>query len=164
MEPFCRVTTAMHQVPLATTGKLYVMPHPDPKHLDQVLEEFRRSAIRTVVSLLDERDIAELGLEREDARCTALGLSFVHFPIPDYGLPQPGPFASLVRSLARNLVAGQSIVIHCRAGIGRTGMLACCILKQLGATADEAIARVSEARDSSVPDTPEQRRFIVAFT
>ena len=153
----------MYHVPCSTPGKLYVMPHPDPGRLHQVLDDIRDRAVTTVVSLLADRDVVDLGLEQEDAFCRALGLRFIHHPIVDFGLPQPASFADLVKSLARDLAAGQSIVIHCRAGIGRSGMLACCILKQLGATADEAIACVSEARTTSVPDTPEQRRFIVAF-
>ena len=160
---FCCLTTVMYQVPVSTPGKLYVMPHPEPDRLDQALGAIRGDGVEMLVSLLDDHDIAAIGLEREAELCAASGLTFIRFPIADYGLPQPGPFAELVDNLAGELSAGRSIAIHCRAGIGRTGMLACCILKQLGASADDAIQSVSWARQSRVPDTVEQRRFIVAF-
>ncbi|MEZ5300547.1 MAG: hypothetical protein R3F11_07800 [Verrucomicrobiales bacterium] len=59
---------------------------------------------------------------------------------------------------------GRSVVFHCRAGIGRSSTMAAAALTCFGIGADEAFARISEARGLQVPDTDEQidwvRRFL----
>ena len=52
-------------------------------------------------------------------------------------------------------------MIHCRAGIGRSSLLAAAVLRVEGRTADEAWQRITEARGLPVPDTDEQRDFLV---
>ncbi len=55
------------------------------------------------------------------------------------------------------------MLIHCRAGIGRSGMLAACVLVKAGLDPEAALQRVSEARGCPVPDTEEQRAWVFAF-
>jgi protein-tyrosine phosphatase len=87
-------------------------------------------------------------------------MDFVHLPIPDRGLPEQRAFAVLAHETLAALRAGVAIGAHCRAGIGRSGILACCILALSGLTAEEAIARVSEARRITAPDTEAPAAFI----
>jgi len=50
--------------------------------------------------------------------------------------------------------------VHCRQGIGRSGLVASGVLMSSGIKANEAMQIVSSARGISVPETPEQRRWI----
>jgi protein-tyrosine phosphatase len=59
---------------------------------------------------------------------------------------------------------GKKVAIHCRASIGRSGMIAACILVCRGIDADTAFAVISQARTVSVPDTDEQRQWVVRFS
>ncbi len=65
-------------------------------------------------------------------------------------------FVPLVRKVALDLGAGKSVVVHCRQGIGRSGLIAIAVLMQAAQKLDEAIALVSRARGREVPETPEQ--------
>jgi protein-tyrosine phosphatase len=65
--------------------------------------------------------------------------------------------------LAAGLRDGRSIAIHCRAGIGRSSMIAACALILCGIDAAEALALIKAARGVSVPDTDEQRDWVIAF-
>ena len=74
-------------------------------------------------------------------------MRFISFPVTDMGLPKSaGAFAELASRLHRDLEAGIDTLIHCRAGIGRSGLLAAAVLVQGGTNAREAFARVARAR------------------
>lgn len=133
-----------------------------PKALLRDLETVQLAGINTVVSLLEPREAALLGLGAQDARCAALGLAFLNHPIRDMHLPEPRGFAAFAAQIASSLREGAHVAIHCRASIGRSGMLACTVLGHFGYDADAAIAHVSAKRGEPIPDTEVQAAFIRA--
>ena len=81
------------------------------------------------------------------------------FPIGDYGTPSDqDAYLKLVRDIVRRLSQGQKILIHCGAGIGRTGTLAIAVLMALGTAYEQAAQRVLEA--GSKPETDQQQDFL----
>jgi protein-tyrosine phosphatase len=91
-------------------------------------------------------------------------MTFISFPIPDYSLPESRQdVLRLARSLVDELEQGRSIVIHCRAGIGRSSMIAACAMISMGIEAADALARIEAARGVRVPDTEAQRDWVMAF-
>jgi len=113
--------------------------------------------VNVVVSLLDFGEILELGLRDEKKICEANGIEYISFPIKDRSVPEsPTHTVQFVRNLHHKLLTGKSIVIHCRAGIGRSGLMAACLLVHDHESPLKAFAQVSKARRLNVPDTPEQ--------
>jgi protein-tyrosine phosphatase len=81
------------------------------------------------------------------------------FPVADYGIPDDRDgFWRLAQRLAAGLQRGERILIHCGAGIDRTGTLAICVLLALGMAIDHACVAVKAAGSS--PETPTQREVI----
>jgi protein-tyrosine phosphatase len=131
--------------------------------LEIEIAEWKKAGIDVVASLLEHEEASELGLLREPELCRSHGIEFVSFPIPDRGVPDSGKAAQIARVLAAGLRDGRCIAIHCRAGIGRSSIMAACALIFSGIEAEEALARIKAARGLRVPDTDEQRDWLVAF-
>ncbi|MDH3452003.1 MAG: protein tyrosine phosphatase [Gammaproteobacteria bacterium] len=143
-------------------GFLAIMPHPAAgPQLTVELQALRRSGVELLVSLLDAHESADLGLADAASVCAQCGIEHRSHPVADMSTPADGPaFTALARSLKHRLLAGAGIAIHCRAGIGRSGLLAASVLVACGAKPEEAFAEISRARGASVPEVPAQGRWL----
>lgn len=143
-------------------GRLAISPRPrGGDWLEHEIRAWSQSGINVAVSLLTLDEIRDLDLSEELELCRANNLSFVSFPIEDLGVPASREDAlSLVTALERLLIEGQNILIHCRGGIGRSGLLAASLLVHSGIEPEAAIRRASAARGLSVPETPEQKQWV----
>ncbi|MEO1562055.1 MAG: sulfur transferase domain-containing protein [Pseudomonadota bacterium] len=149
------------EIPVEMSGSLFVMPKPLATELDSEMAALAKSGVTQVVSLLQGDEAAALGLSSEEQACRKAGLSFVHFPIVDFGLPDGLAFAALARDIFADVSRGASVLIHCKGGIGRSGMLTSLVVAQSIGSAERAMEHVSQARGLEVPDTQEQRDFVL---
>jgi protein-tyrosine phosphatase len=126
---------------------------------------WRGERVGSVVSLLEPEEVSDLELAEEAELCRAAGIDFLSFPIPDRGIPTSLQEA---RVLAETLCSlgkeGQAVAIHCRAGIGRSSIVAGAALILSGLSAPEAVAAIGKARGLNVPDTDEQLQWLQAFS
>jgi protein-tyrosine phosphatase len=86
-------------------------------------------------------------------------------PLSGPGVPAPGDvaaFTALVDEIKRRLWAGQTIGVSCRGGLGRTGLLAACLLKRGGLDAETAIAMVRQRRPGAI-ENAYQAAFVRAW-
>jgi protein-tyrosine phosphatase len=143
-------------------AKLAIMPKPSGgRHLDAEIRNLKREGADVLVSLLPPDEEFDLGLEHERAACSGHGILFRSFPISDRGIPSSTEaFLSFIDTLHNDLVEGRSIVAHCFAGIGRSSLLLASLLRREGLSTDDAFRRITQARGTLVPDTPEQLRWV----
>ena len=146
-------------------GRLAIMPRPrGGDWLEEEIRSWRQHGVDVVVSLLTHDEQTEMDLSGEETLCRANAIEFVSFPIVDRGIPSSlESFSELVIKLGEQLANGNNIAIHCRQAIGRAGLVAVCLLALSGMEPAAAMERVSAARSCSVPETPEQRRWITDF-
>jgi protein-tyrosine phosphatase len=146
-------------------GRLGTMPHPrGGDWLEDEICSLKNLGVDVVVSLLESDEMRELDIEREEACCEAAEISFLSFPIRDRDVPQSiSETGKLVQTIFNLLGDGKNVVIHCRGGIGRSSVIAACVMMRDGFAADEAFRRIQEARGCFVPDTPEQREWVAQF-
>jgi protein-tyrosine phosphatase len=159
------ISTSIYWVSGIAPYRLALMPRPrGAEDLKDEIIAWQSAGIESVVSLLEAHEIRELELRPEEEMCLAHGIAYLRFPIKDRGIPEHGrEFASLISALSQHLVSNKSLAIHCRAGIGRTGLVACCVLQSLGLNADTAFALLSKARGIEMPDTVQQRQYAESF-
>ena len=84
----------------------------------------------------------------------------VWFPIPDLHAPSLEAIRPLLADLQRRLSAGERLLLHCGAGIGRAGTVATCLLMLMGVARDDALQTVAAHRPTCGPEVGSQRDLI----
>jgi hypothetical protein len=132
--------------------------------LEDDLLRMKEAGIQTLVSLLGKKEGMMLGLEDEGPAAVFIGLNFLSFPISDRSVPpDTAAFQEFVKGLADRLRAGEALGVHCRGSIGRSTVTAACALIHLGWSPKAALAAIEEARGCPVPDTKEQKTWILNY-
>jgi protein-tyrosine phosphatase len=148
-------------IPGPWQGRLAIVTRPrGGDWLEDEANGWRRAGIDIVVSLLEDDEAAQLGLTDEPRAAQANRIHFISFPIADRGVPASRPAAAaLIMSIASALEEGKSVAVHCRQGIGRSGLIAVGVLMTAGLGLQQAIEAVSCARGVDVPETSGQRTW-----
>ena len=143
-------------------GRLAVGPRPrGGEWLKDDVSSWKRAQVDGVLSLLTPEEEQEMDLLGEAGAVRAQGMSFTSFPIPDRQIPKSeSKLAEILESVTRDLSGGKNVLVHCRQGIGRSGLVAACLLVKKGMSPGAATDLVSEARGVPIPETAEQRDWI----
>jgi len=132
--------------------------------LDDEIVAWHDDGVDVVVSLLQKDEIEELELAQEASLCKAAGIQFISFPIVDRGVPSSlESTEALARFLSDKISEGGAVAIHCRAGIGRSALVAASTLICLGFTSIDAFDKLSKARGVKTPDTEGQQEWVAGF-
>jgi atypical dual specificity phosphatase len=110
--------------------------------------------VRAVLSLTEEPLPAAL-LEQH-------GLHARHLPLADFTAPTVAQAMVAVEAINAFLSANEPVVVHCAAGMGRTGTILACYRVWQGAPAEEAIADIRARRPGSI-ETIEQEQAVTAY-
>ena len=136
-------------------GKHVVGPDPEAA--------LARVGATTIVCLNERDELADRYPAYVDWLTANRGARAVWFPIPDLHAPPVDAVIPLLADLQARLDDGESIVVHCGAGIGRAGTLAACLLVSLGLDADDGLAVVAANRPMAGPEAGGQRELVDAL-
>ena len=144
---------------------LAIMPRPRAGDwLEDEIDQWQSEGLKIVVSLLEPAEIAELEIGSEPGLCASRGIEYLSFPIPDRGVPPSvAAFDTFLAPVVKRLRSGTAVGVHCRAGIGRAGLTAACILVRAGIPYPLAFPAISRARRVKVPDTEQQESWVQKF-
>jgi len=143
-------------------GKLAMAARPrGGDWLSDDIAGWKRAGVDAVLSLLTPDEEQNLNLQEEAGEAGKQGMEFSSFPIPDRQIPSSeAKWAEVLEEVTRTLSEGKNVVVHCRQGIGRSGLVAACLLVRRGMSPGAAVEIASAARGISVPETSEQRDWI----
>ncbi|MGU3450918.1 cyclin-dependent kinase inhibitor 3 family protein [Methylobacterium sp. 391_Methyba4] len=117
----------------------------------------------SVLTLLEAHEFDLLKVRGLPEAVRDAGLIWHHSPIPDVSVPGPS-FEAAWRTIGPRLVAqlcqGQSVVVHCRGGLGRAGMIAAVLVNIMGEEPSRAIERVRAVRPGAI-ETLQQENHVL---
>ena len=135
------------------------------RDINEDLQVIKAWGATTVVTLIEASEFAMLHVETLGRDIGALGMDWIHLPIVDVSIPDKRFEMSWVTDgpkLHARLDAGERILIHCRGGLGRTGLVAGQILVERGIAPSEAYRLVRHARPGAI-ETQEQKSYVFSL-
>ena len=135
-------------LPTAVPGSLWLGAMPGRFEPWSAFESrAQRAALGLVVCLTPRSELAELSPAYHAAVTQGdVPFRWLNLPMRNFGLPEDrAAFERGVRQIVQALEQGDAVMLHCAAGMGRTGSTAACVLKVLGLDTQEALQRVRDA-------------------
>jgi protein-tyrosine phosphatase len=129
--------------------------------LSDEIHGWHEAGINAIFSLLTPEENAAFDILTEPAEARNRGMAFLSHPIHDRNVPESeSTFQELLVRLEAELGAGRNVVLHCQQGVGRTGLVAACLLLTKGFGPEAAMQMLSAARGRVIPDTETQRQWV----
>lgn len=144
--------------PVAMTG-------PWARDLGADLAAIRDWGAKTLVTLIEDHEFELLEVPDLGQRAGEFGLAWHHLPIRDVDIPDEA-FESGWKKTGPGLLdllrRGERIVVHCRGGLGRSGLVAARMLVELGVAPRDAVNRVRAIRPGAI-ETAAQERYVLSL-
>jgi ADP-ribosyl-[dinitrogen reductase] hydrolase len=123
------------------------------RDLDLDCDAIRDWGASAVVTLVEDHELRSLAVAGLGMAVQERGMAWHHLPIRDVSTPSPAFEAAWVdaggqlRALVRK---GGNVLIHCKGGLGRAGMIAARLLVELGLPPEHAIAQIRAVRPGAI--------------
>jgi ADP-ribosyl-[dinitrogen reductase] hydrolase len=133
------------------------------RNLGLDLDAIQNWGAAAVITLLEPEELAELRVEHLGEEVRRRGMQWFHLPIADGFTPddnferQWDVDGEEIRAL---LHSGCDILVHCRGGLGRAGMIGARLLVELGVEPETAVVEVRAVRKGAI-ETPEQEEYVL---
>ncbi len=147
-------------------GQLWISHYPGKKGIENKaiqaevdLLELKKRKIDIVASLLERKELAELQIANLFELIKKHNFSHYYFPIKDKSAPKNKvQLRRFLNNLCDEIQKDKKILIHCNAGLGRSGLIASLICKKLGIV-EEPISFIRQIRPGAI-ETREQEKLI----
>ncbi len=157
-------TAAIHAVTVGG-GILAIAPMPGASgDYGGDLEHIRGWAPSIAISLTTEIEMISAVARHLGAQLQDMGTRWMHLPVEDFSAPGtdfakvwPATSTQVLRALA----GGGRVLVHCRGGCGRSGMVALRLMIEAGEAPDEALSRLRHVRPCAI-ETEAQMAWAMA--
>ena len=159
---------SLSNVPLKplTKGQLWISHYPGKIGMeDKIIQaeidllELKKKNIDTVVSLLEKKELKPLNVSTLFEVIKKHKFTHYYFPIKDKSVPKKNvELNRLLNDLSFKIRHNKKILLHCNAGLGRSGLIAALLCKKLGIS-ENPISYIRKHRPGSI-ETKDQEKMI----
>jgi protein-tyrosine phosphatase len=135
------------------------------RDLEADMESIRAWGTTCLVTLMEDHEFDQLGVRQLPFKAQEVGLTWFHIPIPDVSIPDfrfHERWSGIGLRLMNVLLAGEKVVVHCRGGLGRSGIVAALLLIEAGMDSREAVDMVRAARQGAI-ETIQQEAYVRGY-
>ena len=153
------------RLPFSFPGDVYrsAMPYSSYDPRGDLVQEYKRKDVALVVMLTSDQESLRVTGYDLRSKYETYGFEVLYLPIPDFSVPEIEELDKAVTDVLNHVRKGDSVAIHCHAGIGRTGMFLACLAKRgMGYSSDEALRWVREFIPGAV-EVSEQEQLVRAL-
>jgi len=115
-----------------------------------------------VLTLLEPEELKLLKVPQLGPEIQRRGIAWRHLPIADYSVPGDAferEWSTQGEEIRALLRSGTDVLVHCKGGLGRAGMIAARLLVELGMDPEQAIHAVRHVRKGAI-ETPGQLALV----
>ncbi|WP_348540039.1 dual specificity protein phosphatase family protein [Shimia sp. R11_0] len=106
-----------------------------------------------VIGVTEVGEMQALGAAALPDALSGAGMTWVHWPIRDFDVPDRArerEWPALLEQVKKVLEAGGKVLVHCRGGCGRSGMVVLRLLLGMGEPLGEALSRLRDLRPCAI--------------
>lgn len=165
MKSVVSTTNQLIELPFGLLGHVFGSPMPFGfRDRDgNLFDQFQAESVNVVVLLADHQEVWKNTGRDLSAIYKKNGMKVIYLPIPDYGTPDIESLRMAVLDALKSAHSAKNVVVHCNAGIGRTGLfLACMAITEFNLPAEEAIQWVRRYFPNAL-EVPEQVQLAFRF-
>lgn len=127
------------------------------------LEAIKAWGAECVVTLMEDFEFPRLGIPGFRSVMAAQAFDWLHLEIRDADVPDDRFKSAWPTARARVLAVlgrGGKVLVHCRGGLGRTGLVVARLLVEQGMAAEEAIRLTREVRQGAIETNAQERHVL----
>jgi ADP-ribosylglycohydrolase/protein-tyrosine phosphatase len=145
----------------------------DPGKAREKINRFLEAGVRHFVDLTELGELVPYeAILSEESRAVNIAASYQRFPIRDINVPSDAEhLAEILLAIDRRIRQGGIVYVHCRGGVGRTGLVVACWLQEHGRTPNAALAELNakwrtvtkSSGQQASPETAEQVDWVKSW-
>lgn len=129
------------------------------RDLEADLDVIQRWGARIVLTLVEAFELTALEVVALGERVQARAMRWLHLPIVDVGVPSAAfekQWQEELPALLSTLQQGGKVLVHCKGGLGRAGMVAALLLVELGERPEVAMRKVRLVRPGAIQTSAQE--------
>jgi protein-tyrosine phosphatase len=128
------------------------------------LKSLKKQGVYCIVTLVDDSEIVDLGIKNFTNSISKFNFRHYCEIIKDRSIPsvdQSDNIKALLKNIRNQISLEKNVLVHCNAGLGRSGLIAALLVKIMGVFPD-SISHIRRYRPGAI-ETKEQEDFINMF-